>query len=105
MTDGYILLAGAIIRVALEDYEKYYRNLKREWKRKPTSPMDSVKKQNTLKNYLMSIEAIERFFRSEWFGILSCGLDGNYILSKTKERLDENRIPNSYGEIPHNSRN
>lgn len=88
MVDGYIMLSGAIIRAALDDYKRYYRNLKRELKRKPKSPMDSVKRQNNIKNYAMNIEAIERFFRSEWFGILSCGLDGRRLLKKTKEELD-----------------
>ena len=88
MTECYIELAGAIIRVALDDYRRYYRNLKRELKRTPKTPMESVKRQNNIKNYAMSIEEIERFFRSEWFGILSCGLDGRHLLKKTKEELD-----------------
>lgn len=87
MVDGYIMLSGAIIRAALDDYARYYRNLKRELKRKPQSPMDSVKRQNNIKNYVMNIEAIERFFRSDWFAILSCGVDGKYLLEKLKEEL------------------
>ena len=87
MTECYIELAGAIIGVALDDYARYYRNLKRELKRKPQSPMDSVKRQNNIKNYAMNIEAIERFFRSDWFAILSCGVDGKYLLEKLKEEL------------------
>lgn len=87
MVDGYIKLSGAIIRAALDDYARYYRNLKRELKRKPQSPMDSVKRQNNIKNYTMNIEAIKWFFRSDWFAILSCGVDGKYLLKELKEKL------------------
>ena len=68
----YENLANAIITQAVKDYRRAHRKLKEE-------PDDT--------KALKTVDEVERFFRSGWFGRLTA-LDGNRILGRLKEEFD-----------------
>lgn len=61
--DGYEMLAAAVVERAVLDYRQAQENIRTKY-----NVLDA---QNV-------IRALERFFRSEWFGILS-DLDGEEL--------------------------
>jgi hypothetical protein len=73
----YKNLANAIILQAVDDY----RNLLRD-------------KQPNIKYLEVSITEIEKFFRSEWFKILT-DVDGEYIIKKLRKEYENGREVNS----------
>ena len=64
MNDGYEMLAAAVVERAVLDYRQAQENIRTKY-----NVLDA---QNV-------IRALERFFRSEWFGILS-DLDGEELV-------------------------
>ena len=73
----YKNLANAIILQAVDDY----RNLLRD-------------KQPNIKYLEVSITEIEKFFRSEWFKILT-DVDGEYIIKKLRKEYENGSEFNS----------
>ena len=67
--DPYETLANAIILSAAEDYRKALRGCKR-------SPEEAIHRRNK--------KAIEWFFRSEWFRVLT-NLDSKLLLTKLRQ--------------------
>lgn len=75
LDENYRNLACAIIKQASEDYERAYGDY-------------LLGK----KNYsIRDIAECESFFRSEWFVLLSNGIDGELFLKKLQEKI-ENKI-------------
>ena len=71
MTNPYENLANAIILSAVEDYRKV---LKR-WSRYPGK-----------EGYLQDKASLERFFRSDWFGVLT-SVDPELLIRKLCEEV------------------
>lgn len=69
MTDPYENLAQVVILQAVKDYRTARKELKYHPKNKGTKLM---------------IEDCERFFRSEWFGVLT-SVDGQMLLRRLQE--------------------
>lgn len=69
MTDPYENLAQAVILQAVKDYRTARKELKYHPKSKDTKLM---------------IQDCERFFRSEWFGVLT-SVDGQMLLRRLQE--------------------
>lgn len=69
MIDPYERLANAIILQAVKDYRTARKKLKRYPKNKDAKLM---------------IEDCEKFFRSDWFGVLT-SVDGQMLLRKLQE--------------------
>ena len=69
MTDPYENLANAIILQAVKDYRAARKKLKYHPKNKEAKLM---------------VEDCERFFRSDWFTVLT-SIDGAVLLKKLKE--------------------
>ena len=83
--ESYERLASAIIIEAVKDYRKAIRFLKHH----PHTPeLDNDPQQNALRDKVIKNEnergAVERFFRSGWFEMLS-SLDGEVLLKKVCE--------------------
>ena len=83
--ESYERLANAIIIEAVKDYRKAIRFLKHH----PHTPeLDNDPQQNALRDKVIKNEnergAVERFFRSGWFEMLS-SLDGEVLLKKVCE--------------------
>lgn len=69
MINSYEKLANAVILLAVKDWRRARRKLKRK------SQNESAKQE---------LDSCERFFRSDWFGILS-NVDGTFLLKKLYE--------------------
>ena len=67
--DGYEMLAAAVVERAVLDYRQAQENIRTKY--------------NVLDAQNM-IRALERFFRSEWFGILS-DLDGENLIEMMRK--------------------
>ena len=83
--EPYQSLVNAIIVQAVKDYRKSIRFLKHH----PHTPdLDNDPQQNALRDKVIKNEnergAVERFFRSGWFEMLS-SLDGEVLLKKVYE--------------------
>ena len=83
--EPYESLVNAIIIQAVKDYRKAIRFLKHH----PHTPdLDNDPQQNALRDKVIKNEnergAVERFFRSGWFEMLS-SLDGEVLLKKVYE--------------------
>lgn len=68
--DGYEMLAAAVVERAVLDYRQAQENIRTKY-----NVLDA---QNV-------IRALERFFRSEWFGILS-DLDGEELVEMMRRQ-------------------
>lgn len=77
--DGYGDLAHAIIKQAVADYTKSYIFL-RDNKDNHDVDFRKIKVENR------NIKSIEKFFKSEWFEVLS-GVNGDFLLQKLKEEI------------------
>ena len=73
MNDCYEALANAIILLAVKDWRKAVKTLKKR-------PWSSEVRQTK--------EECERFFLSDWFTVLT-DADGDYILRKLKEECGD----------------
>ena len=62
--DGYEMLAAAVVERAVLDYRQAQENIRTKY--------NVLEAQNVIRN-------LDRFFRSEWFGILS-DLDGEDLI-------------------------
>ena len=62
--DGYEMLAAAVVERAVLDYKEAMENIRAKY--------NVLEAQNVIRN-------LDRFFRSEWFGILS-DLDGEDLI-------------------------
>lgn len=69
MINSYEKLANAVILLAVKDWRRARRKLKRK------SQNESAKQE---------LDSCERFFRSDWFEILS-NVDGTFLLKKLYE--------------------
>ena len=69
--DPYENLANAIVKSAADDYMKALKVLKR-------NPGGRAAKQEA--------ESIERFFRSDWYTVLT-SVDGEFLIRKMKEAV------------------
>ena len=83
--EPYQSLVNALIIQAVKDYRKAIRFLKHH----PHTPdLDNDPQQNALRDKVIKNEnergAVERFFRSGWFEMLS-SLDGEVLLKKVYE--------------------
>ena len=83
--EPYQSLVNALIIQAVKDYRKAIRFLKHH----PHTPeLDNDPQQNALRDRVIKNEnergAVERFFRSGWFEMLS-SLDGEVLLKKVYE--------------------
>lgn len=74
MDEGYRLLADAVIIRAAKDYKRAIRVLKKNYNPMSDKYISAQK----------SARECERFFLSEWFGMLT-NLDGATILRKLQE--------------------
>lgn len=70
MMKNYEKLANAIVLQAVEDYRKELRK--------------------SSKNYRNGVKIIEKFFRSEWFKVLT-SIDGERLISNLKKELNNER--------------
>jgi len=71
MNDPYENLANAIILSAVEDYRKILQ-------RRSLHPEKEV--------YLQDKASLERFFRSDWFGVLT-SIDPELLIRKLREEV------------------
>lgn len=71
-SNGYELLFQAIIVQAAKDYRRALRSLKRD----PKSRYGLGKKQE-----------VERFFRSEWYKIMT-DVEGEFLIQKIQEEFE-----------------
>ena len=74
--DPYLELAAAVIKLAVQDYEKAYKHLLRH----PDSQYakDPVEKE-------------KRFFYSQWFEMLADNLDGPRLVSMVEMKVRKER--------------
>ncbi|WP_414733864.1 hypothetical protein [Acetobacterium carbinolicum] len=83
--EPYESLVNAIIIQAVKDYRKAIRFLKHH---PPTPDLDNDPQKKALRDKVIKNEnergAVERFFRSGWFEMLS-SLDGEVLLKKVCE--------------------
>ncbi len=66
--DGYEMLAAAVVERAVLDYKQALENIRTKY--------NVLEAQNVIRN-------LERFFRSEWFSILS-DLDGEMLVQQLR---------------------
>ena len=71
--DGWLELAVEIVRMALRDYKRALRYFKRHGMNGSKYCYDMV--------YMK--RSCERFFRSQWFGIL-CDIDGEMLIRESE---------------------
>ena len=90
MNTPYDDLANAIIAQAVKDYRQALHFLKRH-PHTPDLDTEEAKKDNrkrVLRNKIIKNEGerenIERFFRSDWFGLLS-NLDGEVLMNRVHD--------------------
>lgn len=72
MTDPYENLANAVILQAVKDWRSAVRTLKKRPRYDPARQMR---------------DECERFFLSDWFGVLT-SVDGSFLLRKLKQEED-----------------
>lgn len=79
--DGYISLAGAIVRQACEDYAEAIKLVERNRERESRGAVANLfKAKNT-------IDSCEMFFRSAWFETLvSSDIDGESLMHSVRKR-------------------
>lgn len=85
---GYRALAAAIVRSAYQEYWDHYLVLRRAEERGKKGLVDSSK---------MELQKIERFFASEWYNEILCGIAPMLCHLKFKEFLQ--RLPAKYEEF------
>jgi len=81
--EPYQRLASALIIQAVKDYRKALRFLKHHPPELDQNPQQHARRDQAIKNE-HERAALERFFRSEWFAMLTA-LDGELLLKKLCE--------------------
>lgn len=89
--DPYERLANAVIIRAAQDYRSARKRLRRHLKNEPVKLSDKderwIKWDVKKKDMLIEISEIERFFKSEWFMVLS-DADGPALFEKLRKEAD-----------------
>ena len=84
--DGAQLLAVGIVRQAVNDYcncvESLAFNNDTKYIR---TELEENTRQQTIKEILIEMQEIEKFFKSDWYKEL-CVFDGDYMIKTTKEK-------------------
>lgn len=83
MNNAYELLACAICKQAVQDYQKALRDIDKYG--------DKVGKKHIVDKAKWTIADCERFFRSEWYHELMPNLDGEKLIQMIKKQYEDSK--------------